>query len=242
MPVVAITSALVLFAYAMCRLTVDNPVLKLFATLLFPTGLIVLIAACVILFCLPVIHFYRNLMTGEGYLSFTLPVTTYHLVASKLIVATVTMLCNLALTVGGLLLLISTKMDLRSISLQGILMPDGQSPVRFIVVMCVLIFITCICQQLFLFLSVCLGQMLSKNKIVGSVLGYVIIYAANQVINLVLIGIIFITIGFDNIEVFMSSTDNLMIFFSALAHEYIVLCTVAYILSCRILKNRLNLS
>lgn len=76
-PIFAIATGIVLFAYIMCAIEFENPVLQLFATFLFPTGFIVLIVACVLIFCLPVVHFYRNLMTGEGYLSFTLPVTSY---------------------------------------------------------------------------------------------------------------------------------------------------------------------
>ena len=69
LPIFAIATGIVLFAYIMRSIGSENPVLRLFNTLLFPTAIIVLIVACVVIFCLPVLHFYRNLMTGEGYLS-----------------------------------------------------------------------------------------------------------------------------------------------------------------------------
>ena len=241
-PVFAIATGIVLFAYTMCSIESDNPVLRIFSTLLFPTGIIVLIVACVVIFCLPVLHFYRNLMTGEGYLSFTLPVTTYQIVLSKLIVGAVTMLVNLAVTIGGFLLLLSTETDLSSLSLMGLHMPDGTSPALFITVMIVIIAIAAICQQIYLYLAICLGQVISKNKIIGSVLGYVIIYAINQAINLVLLAVMLFCIGFDNLETFMANTGNLLTFLGILAAEYLILGTVSYILSVRILKNRLNLN
>ena len=242
LPIFAIATGIVLFAYTMRIIDSNNPVLKIFSTLLLPTGIIVLIVACVVIFCLPVIHFYRNLMTGEGYLSFTLPVTTYQIVLSKLIVGAVTMLCNLAFTVGGFLLLISTETDLSTFSLKGIHMPDGASPVPIVVILVITIVVATICQQLYLYLSVCLGQVISKNKISGSVLGYAIIYAANQIINLVLLVILLLFIGFDHLETFMTSTENLLIFLGVLVAEYVILGSISYILSGRILKKRLNLS
>ncbi len=241
-PVFAIATGIVLFAYIMRAINSDNPVLQLFSSLLFPTGIIVLIVACVLIFCLPVVHFYRNFMTGEGYLSFTLPVTSYQLVLSKLIVGSVTMLCNLVFTVGGFLLLLSTEADLSTFTLKGLHMPDGASPVPVVAVLIVTIIISTVCQQLYFYLAICLGQVISKNKIIGSVLGYVIIYAVNQIINLVLLVVMLLCVGFDNLEIFMSGTKAILIFFSILASEYVILGAVSYILSGRILKNRLNLS
>lgn len=242
LPIFAIATGIVLFAYTMCAIEFENPVFQLFATFLFPTGFIVLIVACVLIFCLPVVHFYRNLMTGEGYLSFTLPVTSYQLVLSKLIVGSVTTLCNLVFTIGGFLLLFSTEEDLSAFSLKGIHMPDGASPVPVVIFVAATIVIATICQQIYFCLAICLGQVLSKNKIIGSVLGYAIIYAVNQAINLVLMLVLLLCIGFDNLEAFMSGTQNLLIFLSILVGEYIILGSVSFILSGRILKNRLNLT
>ena len=242
LPIFAIATGIVLFAYTIRSIGFENPVLKLFSTLLFPTAIIVLIVACVVIFCLPVLHFYRNLMTGEGYLSFTLPVTTYQIVLSKLIVGATTMLVNLAFTIGGFLLLLSTETDLSAFSLKGLHMPVGASPAPFITVMIVTIVIATICQQIYLYLAICLGQVVSKNKIIGSLLGYAIIYAVNQAINLLLLVVMVLCIRFDNLDTFMTNTGNLLTFLGLLGAEYAILGTVSYILSGRILKNRLNLN
>ena len=242
LPIFAIATGIVLFAYTMRMIDSDNPVLNLFNTLLFPTAIIALVVACVVIFCLPVIHFYRNLMTGEGYLSFTLPVTTYQIVLSKLIVGAVTMLFNLIVSVGGFLLLLSTEADLGTFSLKGLHMPDGASIAPFIITMLITIILSTVCQQIYLYLAVCLGQVLSKNKIIGSVLGYVIIYVVNQAVNLVLLLIMLLCIGFDNLDTFMISTRNLILFISIIAAEYAILGSVSYVLSGRILKNKLNLN
>lgn len=53
---------------------------------------------------LMVLRFYRNLMTDEGYLMFTLPVSTTELIFSKLIVSVVWFLGTFAVDALGLLL------------------------------------------------------------------------------------------------------------------------------------------
>ena len=152
------------------------------------------------------------------------------------------MLINLVFTVGSFLLLLSTETDLGTFSLKGLHMLDGVSATPFIVAMVTTIVFATICQQIYLYLAVCLGQVLSKNKIIGSVLGYAIIYVVNQAINLVILIVLLLCIGFDNLDTFMASTKNLILFFSILAAEYVILGSISYVLSSRILKNRLNLS
>ena len=242
LPIFAIAAGIVLFAYTMCTINFDNPVLRIFSTFLFPTGIIVIIVASVLAVALPVLHFYRSLMTGEGYLSFTLPVTTYQLVLSKLIVGTITTLFNMAFTIGMLLLLFSTKTNLSISLLKSLTLPDGTSATSVIVVIALCIIVSLICQTLYFYLAICLGQMLCKNKIVGSALGYAIIYIANQAFNMVLLLIMFLCIGFQNVETFMGKGSGVITLLSVVSGEYVILGIAAYILSCRILKNRLNLS
>ncbi|MFR7768693.1 MAG: hypothetical protein ACLU0Z_08965 [Oscillospiraceae bacterium] len=62
-----------------------------------------LIAAVVTTIVLMILRFYRNLMTDEGYLMFTLPVSTTELICSKLIVSVVWFLGALAVDALGLL-------------------------------------------------------------------------------------------------------------------------------------------
>lgn len=63
-----------------------------------------LIAAVVTTIVLMILRFYRNLMTDEGYLMFTLPVSTTELIFSKLIVSVVWFLGTFAVDALGLLL------------------------------------------------------------------------------------------------------------------------------------------
>jgi len=241
-PTFAIATGIILFSYGMCRIDTDNTALHIFSGVLFPTGIIVAIVACILVFVLPILHFYRNLMTGEGYLSFTLPVTTYQLVLSKLIVGAATTLFNMAFTIGAILLLISSQVELELLSLKEMLFPGVDNVTLIICLVLITIIVAVVAQQMYFFLAIALGQMLCKNKIAGSALGYVIIYMANQAVNLVLLLFLTLHIGFKEVETFMSDGRGITLILSAVAVEYVILGIAAYILSCRILKNRLNLS
>lgn len=63
-----------------------------------------LIAAVVTTVVLMILRFYHNLMTDEGYLMFTLPVSTTELIFSKLIVSVVWFLGTFAVDALGMLL------------------------------------------------------------------------------------------------------------------------------------------
>ena len=241
LPTFVIAAGIILFSYGMCTIDTDNTALHIFAGVLFPTGIIVAIGACILVFVLPILHFYRNLMTGEGYLSFTLPVTTYQLVLSKLIVGAVTTLFNMAFTVSAILLIVSTQVDIKLSSLKAILFPGAENATAAICLIIVTIVVAVITQQMYFFLAISLGQTLCKNKIAGSALGYVIIYIANQAVNLVLLLLLTLHIGFKDVETFMSDGRGITLILSAVTVEYVILGIVAYVLSCRILKNRLNL-
>lgn len=73
-------------------------------SLVFSVFSLSLIAAVVTTIVLMVLRFYRNLMTDEGYLMFTLPVSTTELIFSKLIVSVVWFLGTFAVDALGLLL------------------------------------------------------------------------------------------------------------------------------------------
>lgn len=65
----------------------DGGLLQLLTGLLAVLMVLAIIAACFLVFFIICAHFYRNLMTDEGYLTFTLPVKTSEILLSKLITA-----------------------------------------------------------------------------------------------------------------------------------------------------------
>ena len=67
----------------------DSKVLNIFNGIFISIFIIALIAAAVMTLVMMIFRFYKNYMTDEGYLMFTLPVTTPQLIWSKLLVAIV---------------------------------------------------------------------------------------------------------------------------------------------------------
>jgi hypothetical protein len=84
--------------------TYDFRALAAFRGLVVTVFVITLLGAGIVTLLLMVYRFYKNYMTEEGYLMFTLPVTTAQLIWSKLIVALVWSLLTALATFGALTL------------------------------------------------------------------------------------------------------------------------------------------
>jgi hypothetical protein len=97
---------------------------RLFESLRFETptaigiavSVILIIATFVIVLIITLIRFYRNLLTNEGYLMFTLPVTTDSLIWSKLIVAFVWNILSLVVVFAAILIMSVTDLNFSDIS------------------------------------------------------------------------------------------------------------------------------
>ena len=65
----------------------DSGLIQVIAAILAAIMMLAIIAASFLVFFVICAHFYRNLMTDQGYLTFTLPVKTTEILWSKLITA-----------------------------------------------------------------------------------------------------------------------------------------------------------
>lgn len=153
---------------------------------------VLLIACMVCPFVFAVTRFYRNLFTGEGYLSFTLPVTAGQHIAVKLIAAVITQL--VAIAAAALSVIIVTFGDL-TVEIGkalwylfkyftrnwGAHLPlyllEGFVGVLLLLVSEILLYYTCIC----------IGQISKKNRVLTAVGAYFGIYAVKQVLGTILL-------------------------------------------------------
>ena len=134
-----------------------------------------------------VIRFYRNMFSGEGYLTFTLPVTTSQHLWVKLTVAVATELVTLVAV--ALSVIVVTFGDLTveigkaiwylfkmSVEQWGAHFPlyavEAVVAVLVLVTVEILLFYCCIC----------IGQQVSKHRVLGAVGAYFGIYAIGQVL------------------------------------------------------------
>lgn len=168
----------------------------------FPQGIsmvvyvITLVGIFVATMLITIQRFYKNLLGDEGYLMFTLPVKTWQLITSKLIVS-------------GIWSIVSCIVAGLSISVMAIGMDDlrafpqiwramwhdldrwfGLSPLAFCVEMLLLMLGALALGILVVYLSIALGHQLSSKKLLGSFGAFLVVTTAIQTISAVAITVL----------------------------------------------------
>lgn len=145
-----------------------------------------LIAAGVATVVLMILRFYRNLMTDEGYLMFTLPVSTTELIFSKLIVSVAWFLGTLAVSALGVWL--SGRLGGGSGMLQfrfaytfGFQLTQAQT--AWLIVGLILLLILCgVALCLMTYAAMAIGQSFKKNKGLMSVVFFFVLWIGTRIL------------------------------------------------------------
>jgi len=130
-----------------------------------------------------ILRFYRNLLGDEGYLMMTLPVTREQHILAKLIAAVIWSICTGVLVFLSSLLLLANAGALTEIT-AGIneIIANGTPVDRWIAQFVVLLLVSTITSILMLYAAMGIGPNLLKNRVGGSILAYIIIYIASQIV------------------------------------------------------------
>ncbi len=171
------------------------------------TGLVTLayvlsvIAIVVVSSVFVITRFYKNLMSDEGYLMFTLPVKSHQLINSKLLVSTVWSLASMVGVMLSLLGVFATPERLKNFKdFIFIQMNDGRlifgdmGFALFLIELCVLILFGFINNILMIYVSIAIGQLFRGHKVLGSFVAYIAINAVIQIFTsllIVLAGLLF---------------------------------------------------
>lgn len=148
---------------------------------------ITIVGVSVLTLALMVYRFYKNYMTDEGYLMFTLPVSTGELIWSKLIVSVVWSLASSVLScVAGLLalnLIPEVRISLPNLSelLDMIGLSSGQLTLYIIELALMLLFST-LSSFLMFYGAIALGHSFANHKIGLSVVFYLAFSTAQSII------------------------------------------------------------
>lgn len=151
------------------------------------------VVACLVSpFVFAITRFYRNLFTGEGYLSFTLPVTTHQHIWVKLATAVLTEVVTLVVAV--LSVAVITFGEVAVEVCKGIVFLFGKAveawgthmPLYLLeaVIGIVVLFAT---ETLLFYTCISLGQQSKKNRVLAAVGVYFIIYFIGQAVGTVLV-------------------------------------------------------
>lgn len=198
-------------------------------------------------FVYSVIRFYRNLFTGEGYLSFTLPVTPSQHIWVKVLTAVALQLLSLlvvalsaAIMAAGELLVEVWKAAIYL--MEKLYQHIGDHMGWFILEAVLLVLVVMFYQSMFYDACITIGQLFRKNRVLAAVGVYFGFYVIEQVVGTFAV-IVAAFINWDSLMMFISENTYLcvhvgmwlMILFSA------VLTLVFYVITHTIIRKRLNL-
>lgn len=248
-------SAMLKLNLIMNRLVKNGSVLftlKAVTTTFFAISVIAMISAVFVAGFMLMQRYYRNLFTDEGYLTFTLPVKTEHILLSKLTSAVIwgafVVVCSVAAVL--IIVLFGTTPELVNHKaleeivhfVQALFKIDFDINGYLIFVQTFITLILSVVEQyLMIYLAITLGnQVAKKHKVLGAIGMYFVVYAVCQAINSVVLVIFGLSIG--GIAVLSGTGEAAINWMLGLTS----LLSVGYILAFffinnRIIKTRLNL-
>ena len=210
-----------------------------------------LIAANVITLVYLVMRYYRNLYSQEGYLTFTLPVTTQQIINAKVISGYLWELLDVICTFASLFIAgtgLVKAVDAGAAELQEftgeLISVFGLQSPRFIITAILTLLLSPLFAIMSIYVSVTVGQLWQKHKILGAVFCYIGIYILNQI----LAQISLFTSGFYNLMNMEYSEDFDATFgsiYSGMLTSSLlmqaVLAVIFYICCVLITKKKINL-
>jgi len=141
-------------------------------------------------FTLPTImnvwRFHKNLLTSEGYLMFTLPVSTTSIIAAKLIVATVWQVMSLVVGLAATsLIALGAQGHVTSIWSSII----GSDPLIETILCVILIAFGLFGSTLMYYVSLAIGQLSTRHRVAATISAIAAIYVVTHVVAIGLMGL-----------------------------------------------------
>ena len=248
-----IWAALLGFA-ALSRLTFfldyDNDILNTLKVLSVTAYVFAIIAVFVVGLVIVVMRFYKNLLTHEGYLTFTLPFTPTQHIICKLICGVVVMIIDFIIVICSLLILgAGTEIlgeILSDIKMALTVLPEYLSAGQISLLSLeigVLLLLSPFQSLLMFYAAMAIGQQF-KNKVGGAAIAYICLYAAVQIIStLMMIPLSLISAG--GMDELNELINNSVTYFSVFMLFMIVfsaaLSTVYFVITRHFLAKKLNL-
>jgi len=215
---------------------------------------IAVIIATIIVF---IVRFYR-MLGNEGYLWFTLPVTVNQHIISKLIPAFVwSVLSGLVFFVSlGVLMMPLVGTDL--FQLMPIVWNEfiglGLNPTLWLVCLVVLLVIALLQGYLMFYAAMAMGPNIVKSRLGGSVLAYLLLYIATQIVATIQMVLLVIPLNaqvsaiesammWGNFTGIISAVDQIVLFGTiCYCVGYLILGAIFYLLTRYFMSRKLNLA
>lgn len=193
-----------------------------------------------------IIRFYKNLLSDEGYLMFTLPVNTHQLILSKLIVASFWVVISAIIAAVSWIIVVGPINDISLINFLTVTMHDiftqlnttfGLSWILVFIELVVLGILFLVGNILIVYASIAVGQLFKKYKIIASFVAYVVITTILQILGVT--GIATLGYALPNDSIFIDRIPNLVLPTSIIIA--LIGCGIFYTATNYIFTRKLNL-
>ena len=250
--IMAVLYAAVLVLAAVSRLlgtfvdeTVASVLIMIFSrliTILF----VIAVAACIVMtFVLMIIRFYKNFLTDEGYLMFTLPVTTGQLIWSKLLVAVFWVIVSAAVGVlAAFILTVGTDaqdvifgLDLKEL-FRGF--TGGETAIS-IALTVTLVLLYSAYTYLRCYAAMAVGQSFGSRKLLLSVVFYIVFGIAEAICTTAVAKPLLNTDSLEKVMFEAEPFDVVLNFLGGLNGMYLVLCAIYFVITYLFLRRKLNI-
>lgn len=157
------------------------------------TYIISIVVLAVAILLIMIFRFYKNLLTEEGYLMFTLPVRSDRLINSKLIVAMMWTLAGIIAVIVSLMIAFATPESMKEffndfdsfMAELGIIFSGKRT--LLIIEFFINVFLGLINNILLIYVSIAVGQLFTRHKIAGSLIAYLCINVASELLIILII-------------------------------------------------------
>lgn len=246
-----IYAALGLFA-VMCKLTslieMDNIIYETVSGFSVMFYIISILAMFIVGMVIIIIRFYKNLLSHEGYLTFSLPFTATQHIICKLICAVTMIIVNFVAVLLSLLIVglgtdaLNEIIDVFKIMFNDMFADEAVFRVTLFILQIALMLILATFQSVLMFYAaMSIGQQF-KSKIGGSVLAYIGLYIAMESIMTVCMLPLILIFG-ENFENYLMSggIGAVQVFLILPIAMYVVFSTVYFLITRHFLTKKLNL-
>lgn len=243
LPLYLILAAFTCIDRIVLSLDVFHGVFSLIPVLLTSGFVLSIIAVLIVSSVIIIIRFYKNMVTDEGYLMFTLPVKPSQLINAKLLVATIWTLASLVATIIAIFIVATARLSLSDLSdgfavfIREFQTAFGSYRFLLVVELIILMLAALVNNILFIYLSIAIGQLFNGHKIIGSIVSYIAISTVLQIVSTILM----VAAGYLFESYFETNTSivQLVIPFSIIVT--IILSFVYYFATDLLFRKKLNL-
>lgn len=194
-------------------------------------------------FLLMIYRFYKNLLSDEGYLMFTLPTKTHQLIISKYLATLLWGIVSVIIIVVSVALAFGTpeniKLFINNVKEYFVQLEiaSGESTIVTIFTLLLLCLMTLTTYILLIYTAIAIGQLFTKNKLVGAFVSYI---GINTIMQILILLVLVFTNAFQFIDNSNTNMIPVKLALSIIAFQFIA-STVFFIITNTIFQKKLNL-